>query len=86
MTYPQLKEEVAWQGMASGSLDTVVENWGHDDLTKKYITDGKTDRLALEATHDFGAGWTAKLGYSYSRYNYSDNQARVISYDHQLAE
>ena len=45
------------------------------------ITDGKTDRLALEATHDFGAGWTAKLGYSYSRYNYSDNQARVISYD-----
>ena len=30
------------QGMASGTIDTVVENWGHNDLIKKYITDGKT--------------------------------------------
>ena len=42
VAYPQLKEEVAWQGMAAGSVDTVVENWGHDDLTKKYVTDAKT--------------------------------------------
>ena len=42
VTYPEVKEEVAWQGMASGSIDTVVENWGHDDLVKKYITDQKT--------------------------------------------
>lgn len=45
------------------------------------ITSGKTDRAALEATHDFGSGWMAKFGYSYSRYNYSDNQARVLAYD-----
>jgi glycine betaine/proline transport system substrate-binding protein len=42
VTYPEVKEEVAWQGMSSGSIDTVVENWGHDDLVKKYITDQKT--------------------------------------------
>ena len=41
VTYPELKEEVSWQGMASGSIDTVVENWGHPDLVKKYITDQK---------------------------------------------
>jgi len=37
VTYPEVKEEVGWQGMADGSIDTVVENWGHDDLVKKYI-------------------------------------------------
>ena len=42
VTYPDVKEEVAWQGMASGSIDTVVENWGHADLTKKYIDEQKT--------------------------------------------
>ncbi len=42
VTYPDVKEEVAWQGMSSGSIDTVVENWGHDDLIKKYITDQGT--------------------------------------------
>ncbi|WP_214105698.1 ABC transporter substrate-binding protein [Acrocarpospora catenulata] len=36
-----LKEEVAWQGFATGEVDAVVENWGHDDLKKKYIEDQK---------------------------------------------
>jgi glycine betaine/proline transport system substrate-binding protein len=37
VTYPDVKEEVGWQGMADGSIDTIVENWGHADLVKKYI-------------------------------------------------
>jgi glycine betaine/proline transport system substrate-binding protein len=41
-----LKEEVAWQGFGTGEVDAVVENWGHDDLKKKYIEDQKT---AVEA-------------------------------------
>ncbi|GAA4565048.1 ABC transporter substrate-binding protein [Planotetraspora kaengkrachanensis] len=32
-----LAEEPSWQGMESGSVDVVLENWGHDDLKKKYI-------------------------------------------------
>jgi glycine betaine/proline transport system substrate-binding protein len=42
VTYPEVKEEVAWQGMSSGEIDTVVENWGHADLVEKYITKQKT--------------------------------------------
>ncbi|MFD8632640.1 ABC transporter substrate-binding protein [Streptomyces sp. NPDC059533] len=41
-----LKEEIAWQGFGTGEVDAVIENWGHDDLKKKYITDQKT---AVEA-------------------------------------
>lgn len=37
VSYQDVKEEVGWQGMASGTIDTIVENWGHPDLVKKYI-------------------------------------------------
>jgi glycine betaine/proline transport system substrate-binding protein len=40
--YKNVKEEVAWQGMGNGEVDTVIENWGHPDLVQKYITDQKT--------------------------------------------
>ncbi|MEU9891775.1 ABC transporter substrate-binding protein [Sphaerisporangium sp. NPDC051011] len=46
VTKKDLKEEVAWQGFATGEVDAVVENWGHDDLKKKYIEDQK---VAVEA-------------------------------------
>jgi glycine betaine/proline transport system substrate-binding protein len=36
-----LKEEIAWQGFASGQVDVIMENWGHPDLTAKYITQQK---------------------------------------------
>src|SRR3954447_7672880 len=42
VTYPDVKEEVGWAGMASGSIDTIVENWGPPDLVKKYIDEQKT--------------------------------------------
>ena len=45
--YKNVKEEVAWQGFGNGEVDVVIENWGHDDLKKKYI-DGPEDR-AVEA-------------------------------------
>src|SRR4030088_269093 len=32
-----LKEEVSWQGFGTGEVDAILENWGHDDLKKKYI-------------------------------------------------
>ena len=37
-----LKEEIAWQGFGSGQVDVILENWGHADLTEKYITTQKT--------------------------------------------
>ena len=42
VSYPEVKEEVGWQGMADGSIDTIVENWGHPDLVKKYIDEQGT--------------------------------------------
>jgi len=41
-----LKEEISWQGFSTGEVDAILENWGHEDLKKKYITDQK---VAVEA-------------------------------------
>ena len=42
VAYQDVKEEVGWQGMSNGTIDTIVENWGHPDLKKKYIAEQKT--------------------------------------------
>ncbi len=36
-----LAEEVSWQGFESGDVDVILENWGHPDFEKTYITDKK---------------------------------------------
>ncbi len=41
-----LAEEPAWQGFDTGEVDVILENWGHPDLEKHYITDTK---LATDA-------------------------------------
>jgi glycine betaine/proline transport system substrate-binding protein len=38
VAYQDVKEQVGWQGMAAGTTDTILENWGHQDLAKKYIS------------------------------------------------
>jgi glycine betaine/proline transport system substrate-binding protein len=52
-----LKEEVAWQGMGTGEVDAIVENWGHDDLKQKYITEQKTAVEAGETGNIGQIGW-----------------------------
>ncbi|MEV0210231.1 ABC transporter substrate-binding protein [Streptomyces sp. NPDC050788] len=37
-----LKAEIGWQGFETGEVDAILENWGHDNLRKKYITEQKT--------------------------------------------
>lgn len=41
VNYVKLSEQPSWAGMANGTIDTILENWGHDDLVKKYITNEK---------------------------------------------
>ncbi|MGH3629486.1 MAG: ABC transporter substrate-binding protein [Sciscionella sp.] len=36
-----IDEQVSWQGFATGQVDVILENWGHQDLAKKYITQQK---------------------------------------------
>ena len=57
MDYPEVKEEVGWQGMADGSIDTIVENWGHPDLIKKYIDEQGTVQDAGLTGNDGIIGW-----------------------------
>lgn len=37
----EIAEEVAWPGFETGETDVILENWGHPDLEKTYITDKK---------------------------------------------
>ena len=38
VTGSNITEQVSWQGFASGQVDVILENWGHADLAKTYIT------------------------------------------------
>jgi glycine betaine/proline transport system substrate-binding protein len=52
-----LKEEVAWQGFGTGEVDVVLENWGHEDLIKKYV-DGDKTAVDVGSTGNQGViGW-----------------------------
>lgn len=44
--YKDLKEEVAWQGFGKGTVDVVIEDWGHPALEEKYI---EGDKSAIDA-------------------------------------
>src|SRR4051794_25868075 len=57
VTYPEVKEEVGWQGMSSGSIDTIVENWGHQDLVKKYVDQQKSVEDAGVTGNEGIIGW-----------------------------
>ena len=57
VSYQDVKEEVGWQGMSNGTIDTIVENWGHADLVKKYIDDQKTVQDAGLTGSDGIIGW-----------------------------
>ncbi|RKS77519.1 glycine betaine/proline transport system substrate-binding protein [Motilibacter peucedani] len=57
VTEKNLDEQVSWQGFGTGEVDAVLENWGHEDLAKKYITDQKV-------AQDLGPdGNTGKIGW-----------------------
>ncbi|GAA2885489.1 glycine/betaine-binding protein [Actinoplanes cyaneus] len=52
-----LTETASWAGLADGSIDVILENWGHDDLKRKYI-DGQKVAVELGLTGNKGSvGW-----------------------------
>ncbi|MEO8328958.1 MAG: ABC transporter substrate-binding protein [Candidatus Nanopelagicales bacterium] len=52
-----LKEQVSWEGFSNGTVDVIIENWGHDDLAKKYI-DEQGDAVDYGPTGNEGIiGW-----------------------------
>jgi glycine betaine/proline transport system substrate-binding protein len=57
VTKKDLKEEVSWQGFGTGEVDVVLENWGHEDLAKKYIDQQKTALDAGQTGNKGVIGW-----------------------------
>src|SRR4051812_21459982 len=57
VTKKDLKEEVSWQGFGTGEVDAILENWGHDDLKKKYIDDQKVAQDAGPTGNKGVIGW-----------------------------
>ncbi|MEV6348967.1 ABC transporter substrate-binding protein [Actinoplanes sp. NPDC051851] len=52
-----LTEADSWAGLADGTVDVILETWGHDDLRKKYIDDQKV-AVELGLTGNKGViGW-----------------------------
>ena len=37
VNYVYIDEQISWQGFASGQVDVVLENWGHDELIDLYV-------------------------------------------------
>ena len=55
--YKELTEQVSWEGFESGDVDAILENWGHADLAKTYITDKKVAVDAGSTGVDGIIGW-----------------------------
>ena len=52
-----LAEQVSWEGFESGTVDVILENWGHADLAKQFITDKKVAVDAGSTGVDGIIGW-----------------------------
>ncbi|TWF59045.1 TonB-dependent siderophore receptor [Neorhizobium alkalisoli] len=51
-------------------------------FTERYnITDGRSDLFSVNVEHDLSDDWKVRFDYNYSQDVYSDNQARIMSYD-----
>ena len=52
-----LTEADSWAGIGNGTVDVILENWGHDDLKKKYVDDTRA-AVELGLTGNKGViGW-----------------------------
>ncbi len=49
VNYKDLDEQVSWKGFGNGTVDVVIENWGHPELAKKYMTSEGGDGSAVDA-------------------------------------
>ncbi|MEO3938889.1 ABC transporter substrate-binding protein [Dermatophilaceae bacterium Soc4.6] len=52
-----LDEQVSWQGFGTGEVDAILENWGHEDLAQKYITEQKVAQDAGQTGNIGVIGW-----------------------------
>ncbi len=59
-----LNEQVSWQGFPTGEVDVILENWGHEDLAKQYITDQKVAVDLGSQGNEGVIGWFTTKAYA----------------------
>ncbi len=52
-----LDEQVSWQGFGTGEVDVILENWGHEDLKKKYVDEQKVAVRVGSTGREGKIGW-----------------------------
>ena len=57
VNYIDVDEQISWQGFASGSVDVVLENWGHPELISLYIHQLHVAQLAGQTGNLGVIGW-----------------------------
>ena len=57
VNYINVDEQISWQGFASGSVDVVIENWGHPELIDLYVHQLKDAQLAGPTGNLGVIGW-----------------------------
>ncbi len=57
MNYVDLDEQTSWKGFGKDEVDVIIENWGHEDLIKKYVDGDNTAQLAGYTGIDGAIGW-----------------------------
>jgi glycine betaine/proline transport system substrate-binding protein len=60
VNYKDLDEQVSWKGFGNDTVDVVIENWGHPELEKKYMSSAGGDGTAVDAGltgNDGVIGW-----------------------------
>jgi glycine betaine/proline transport system substrate-binding protein len=57
MNYVDLDEQTSWKGFQTGDVDVIIENWGHEDLIKKYVDGNGTAQLAGSTGVEGIIGW-----------------------------
>jgi glycine betaine/proline transport system substrate-binding protein len=57
VNYVDLDEQTSWKGFGTDEVDVIIENWGHEDLVKKYVDGDKTAQLAGYTGVDGTIGW-----------------------------
>ena len=57
VNYIDVDEQISWQGFASGQVDVVLENWGHQELIDLYIKKLHVAQLAGQTGNLGIIGW-----------------------------
>jgi ABC-type proline/glycine betaine transport system permease subunit len=63
VNYKDLDEQTAWKGFDDGTVDVIIENWGHPELVEKYIDGAGTAQDAGSTGVKGSSAGTSRRGW-----------------------